>query len=349
MKAKGVLFAALLPASLAPISFAADGLYAGNQACGACHRTEFAHHRATAMANALEPVATCAILKQHPKLKFSEDGYASEIIREGDRSLLTVTAAGGKVTFPLLWAFGLGRAGQTYIFEHDGAFYESRVSFFDALQGLDLTMGAQNSHPKSLEEAAGRRMIPNEARDCFGCHSTAAIDKTTLHLETMLPGVGCEACHGPAGKHASAMRSGITAGAQMRRLGDLTSDEMSDFCGACHRTWSQIAMTGPQGVNNVRFQPYRLTNSKCYDAVDRRIRCSACHDPHQEPVSQAAFYDSKCAACHSASAGGHAKTCPVAKAKCVTCHMPKIELPGAHAQFTDHQIRIVRRDAAYPN
>jgi hypothetical protein len=29
--------------------------------------------------------------------------------------------------------------------------------------------------------------------------------------------------------------------------------------------------------------------------------------------------------------------------------MPKIELPGAHAGFTDHQIRIVRAGEAYPN
>jgi hypothetical protein len=28
--------------------------------------------------------------------------------------------------------------------------------------------------------------------------------------------------------------------------------------------------------------------------------------------------------------------------------MPKIELPGAHRQFTDHQIRIVRAGERYP-
>jgi hypothetical protein len=29
--------------------------------------------------------------------------------------------------------------------------------------------------------------------------------------------------------------------------------------------------------------------------------------------------------------------------------MPKIELPGSHAKFTDHQIRVVRPGAGYPN
>src|SRR5258706_15753404 len=115
----------------------ADGPYAGSQSCASCHREEFTHHRGTAMAKALEPVAACAILKRHPKLTFREGSYSSEIVRDGDRSLLTVTAGRETLTVPLLWAFGLGEAGQTYVFERNGAFYESRVSFFNALQGLD--------------------------------------------------------------------------------------------------------------------------------------------------------------------------------------------------------------------
>ena len=76
---------------------------------------------------------------------------------------------------------------------------------------------------------------------------------------------------------------------------------MSDFCGQCHRTWAQIAINGPRGILNVRFQPYRLANSKCYDAADRRIRCTACHDPHRDVETSAAAYDAKCARCHSAA------------------------------------------------
>ena len=180
-------------------------------------------------------------------------------------------------------------------------------------------------------------MNASDARACFGCHSTTAT----------LPGVGCESCHGPAAKHVAAVRSGNAAEGKMTKLASLTTEEMSDRCGGCHRTWSQIAVNGPRGVNNVRFQPYRLANSKCYDAADDRIRCTACHDPHQNPVRQAAFYDAKCTACHAPAQ--HVKTCPQAKSNCTTCHMPKIELPGAHTAFTDHQIRIARMNAPYPN
>jgi hypothetical protein len=63
--------------------------------------------------------------------------------------------------------------------------------------------------------------------------------------------------------------------------------------------------------------------------------------------TRAANYDSKCAACHLAKSTG--KICRVAKQNCTTCHMPKLELPGSHARFTDHQIRIARANAPYPN
>ena len=138
----------------------------------------------------------------------------------------------------------------------------------------------------------------------------------------------------------------------MRKLSALNAEELSDLCGQCHRTWAQIAAEGPHDINNVRFQPYRLVNSKCYDPSDRRISCAACHNPHQEVVALDSFYDRACLACHAAGhvAGGKsgAKSCPTAKENCVTCHMPKLELPGSHYKFTDHRIRIVNAKAGYP-
>ncbi len=143
------------------------------------------------------------------------------------------------------------------------------------------------------------------------------------------------------------MRAGNAAAAKMPALAGRNAEDMAELCGKCHRTWSQIALNGPRGVFNVRFQPYRLVNSKCYDTNDARLSCTACHDPHGPLETNAASYDARCTACHSAAL--QTKTCPVAKANCVTCHMPKVELPGAHARFSDHQIRIARAGEPYPN
>jgi formate-dependent nitrite reductase cytochrome c552 subunit len=41
--------------------------------------------------------------------------------------------------------------------------------------------------------------------------------------------------------------------------------------------------------------------------------------------------------------------CAVAKANCVSCHMPKVKLANEHITFTDHFIRIVRAGEPYPD
>jgi hypothetical protein len=297
------------------------------------------------MGKALERVANCEILRSHPKLTFCDGPYAYTITRDGDESAYEVTDGHETLKTPLEWAFRQGGAGQTYVFEKNGNWYESRVSFFNDVQGLGLTLGATTAKPASIDEAAGRLMSPADARDCFDCHSTGALHAHKLDIEDAIPGVECENCHGPGAAHVHAIRAGNAKAAKLVDLSSLSTEDMSDFCGRCHRTWAQIVSQGLRSVIDVRFQPYRLTNSRCYDAVDKRIRCTACHDPHRQAVRDKPYYDAKCQACQASAA----KACRVGRRNCVPCHMPKVALPGAHHQFTDHEIRIVRPGAPYPD
>lgn len=314
--------------------------------CATCHKAQAQMHPGTSMAHAMETVSECTILRAHPVLTAKLGPYSYRIDRQGDRSIYTVTDGVQTLSTPLGWAFGLGAAGQTYVFEKDGAFYESRVSYYREPDALDMTMGAQKLHPTTILEAAGRYMGPREAALCFGCHSTNGALSAKVTLDTMTPGVQCERCHGSTENHLEGLKTSNTALFAMKKLSAMTTEETSNFCGQCHRTWAQIAMNGPHGTANVRFQPYRLANSKCYDADDKRISCLACHDPHREVDHIAADYDSKCQACHG---GGkpEAKACKVATKNCVSCHMIKVELPGGHHKFTDHDIRIA--SASYPD
>ena len=167
------------------------------------------------MGRALETVADCQILREHPQLDFRQSPYSYKITSNGERSIYTVSDGKATLTTPVAWAFGLGAAGQTYVYHWNGAWYESRVSFYRAIGGLDLTMGAASLHPKTLEEAAGRRMSARDAADCFGCHATNAIHEGKLQMDRLAPGVLCERCHGPAEKHASAAQTGDAQSAGM--------------------------------------------------------------------------------------------------------------------------------------
>lgn len=296
----------------------------------------------------MELVPECRILKEHRLLTLRAGKYSYRIERKGDDSIYTVTDGQQSITVPIGWAFGLGSAGQTYVFEKDGEFYESRVSFYKELDGLDLTMGATNSTPTNLLEAAGRFMGRDEKARCFGCHATNATQGMTLTLERMTPGVQCERCHGATDNHLAGIRTGDAKLARMTHLKEQSSEDMANFCGQCHRTWADIAGARTLGIANVRFQPYRLANSKCYDPDDARISCIACHDPHSEVVDNLAMYDVKCQACH-AGVKPAAHACKVADHDCVSCHMPKLEMPGSHHKFTDHEIRVLKSNERYPD
>ncbi len=322
-------------------------------ACASCHRAESTDFERGAMPKALESAAQSSILKANPKLTVKIGVYSYQIERAGEQSIYTVTDSERTIRVPLAWAFGQGSAGQTYLFERDGQWYESRVSFFLGINGLDLTMGAKDIPVRNLDDAAGRLIGSAEVAQCFNCHASHAMTNHQLTISVMTGGVQCERCHGDAERHLAAVRTGDATRFAMRKLGTLRAEEMADFCGQCHRTWSQIAMSGPFGVQNVRFQPYRLATSSCFDPDDRRIRCTACHDPHGQLRTEPAAYDVSCKACHASGAqpATRASThiCRVATKNCVSCHMPQVELPGSHKRFTDHEIRIAKENEKYPD
>ncbi len=311
-------------------AFCGTAAIAQDLPCARCHTAESKAQPFTAMAHAASRAAASEILIQHPALRFSTGGYTYVIAREGDRIKYSVTGGGKTISADLVWAFGAGSMGQTYLYEYRGALYESQVSFYSSVNGLDLTIGHRNPAQFDLELAAGRRVGKLEENRCFGCHMTGSS-----------PGVRCERCHEGAQQHARAS-SDVPA-----KLSRLNNEELSDFCGQCHRTWQDVQANGPHDINNVRLQPYRLATSKCFNSSmgDKRIGCGACHNPHEVMVTSAAYYDGKCQECHR---GPNAKVCKIRQDDCVSCHMPKVDFPGGHFQFTDHRIRIAR-GTAYPN
>jgi len=330
--------------------------YVGNKACAECHAYQASTFSETPMANASRAAADCEILAAHPRLAFREGPYSYEIARRGRQSVYTVSDGAGTISEPLLYCFGSGVAGQTYIFRHGGSLYESRVSYFQKLRGLGLTILHPREVPKSLAEAVGRRMSEEGARGCFSCHTTAAVNGSRLQLERLAGGVGCEACHGPGERHVAAVRAGNFKSLQIFNPAKLDAlDLMQEFCATCHVSFEEVShMPELGGANNIRFQPYRIFKSRGHLLDDRRISCTACHDPHDKLRHEAAFYDAKCTACHlngpreARTPARAAAPCPVSTRQCVTCHMPKVELPEMHFKFTDHWIRTPKTGEPTP-
>jgi len=330
--------------------------YTGPDACTECHELKAETAQSSAMLHAATRASDSKSLREHASLTFQTGPYSYQLLTTSEKSTLTVSNAATSLSVDLLWALGSGHMGQTFLYQQNAKFYESHVSFYNAPQSLDITPGQPRTVPATLESAVGRAIPPNEARLCFGCHTTASTTNNQFDPSTAYLGVTCEACHGPGAQHIAAARtktekrsSGLIFNpAQLARVDSV------DFCGACHRTWQDV-ISGHMieaGVFNVRFAPYRLENSKCWAEGDARITCMACPDPHKPLSHDAASYDANCLACHAStasekkSANHPGPACPVATKNCVSCHMPKVQPPNLHSTFTDHWIRNPR--SAYP-
>jgi Cytochrome c554 and c-prime len=335
--------------------------FVGPAGCQSCHAAKVASQSANPMGRNLVHAGDNKIFAVHPRLTFTVAQYHYLIESDSTHSLYSVTDGKETLSWPLLWAFGTPRVGQSYLFKKDdGRFYEARVTYFPSLKALGFTPTRDLAAPKDVEEAMDREVPASEISRCFGCHTTASNIGGTFNEATLIPGVTCEACHGPGAKHSADMKEFLAgkqaeSSAAIFNSAHLNPSDQVEFCGACHGTWWDVKLAGTKGVSSTRSAPYRLVTSKCWGTKgDVRLVCTACHDPHQQLQTVASDYDHACLKCHLDAAGAKltadhpGKACPVAQKDCTSCHMPKEYVPEMHDNFTDHRIRIARAGEPFP-
>ncbi len=335
-------------------------MFSGSGACTACHADEVPAHPSS-----MVRAATLAVESHFLSPRTRLSSHANPLIyyltasASGD---LTLSASGGPAAAQKLdWVIGDGVLGRTFLYHADGRWYQSEFTYYTTDHSLDVTTGLSRGRPHGNASIMGQVLTTDETRRCFGCHTvhaTTAAGFNPLHAEA---GLGCEACHGPGQAHVTAARAFVAQPSSLRASifnpAKLLPADSIDFCGSCHRTFSDavLALGGTTSPAAVRFQPYRLEESKCWRTTeDERLTCVACHNPHDALNRDSASYDGKCVSCHrtvtSASHAEHLATvCPKATGQCTTCHMPKVKVPSMHGDFTDHDIRIVRPGEAMPS
>ncbi len=332
--------------------------YVGTARCAACHKQIALTQQKTPMAHAASRASETDALRTNPKLSLSTPPFQTLITHNRESVSYVVSGHGDSISADLLWSIGNGVKGQTFILSYLGTLFESQVSYFPSIGGLDITPEHPRTPPEFPEAALGAPQSEKAMQQCFACHTTASSVRQQFDPDHAVPGVTCEACHGPGARHVKAVEA-----KQFKIASETILDPASfgpvdlvDFCGACHRAPLDVAAEKDYTPLNIRFQPYRLSKSRCWSRPDPRITCVACHDPHEPLIHDAAFYDEKCLACHgttgstvsTAAVRNRPPTCPVSTNRCVTCHMPKYENSQFHGSFTDHDIRIVHSGEPYP-
>jgi hypothetical protein len=257
----------------------------------------------------------------------------------------------------LQYFLGSGHLGITYLYTINGYLLESPVAYYGQSRAYDMKPGL-----------ADLRTLPSAlpmTRGCMRCHMSGVQreDPGTRNHFQGVPflhgGVTCESCHGDSTAHVAS--SGKAAVVNPMKLDPERRDSV---CISCHLEGdtriehagrmvddykpgeriadylSYFVYAGDSMMNRGVSEIEELGLSKCKKVSGDRMSCMNCHDPHYSPPpqEQAAFYRSKCLACHTAPkySTSHFDENP----DCTSCHMPKGKVEKVpHIAWTDHRIR----------
>ncbi len=356
----GLLIACFLTiAGAQPQPATVTGVRDADASCAKCHGEIYRKYLSTPMANA----SGLAMEKFEPgMLNHRPSGVTYQLFSHDNAAVLSIRDPHGLPAGEqrrLDYFLGSGHLGITYLYSIHGYLFESPVAYYAASRSYDMKPGLESI--TKLPPA-----LPMQA-SCLRCHMSAVqqSDAGTINHYSGLPflhgGITCEACHGDAQQHVAAGGK-----AAVVNPGKLDADRRDSVCISCHLEGDVlIERAGRSGIDYkpgesisdyLSFFVYQgkdamrrgvseveqLSTSMCKRASGDRMSCTSCHDPHYTPAPQerAAFYRSKCLACHN-NAGFAASHHPE-NPDCTSCHMPRNGAENIpHVAWTDHRIRKV--------
>ena len=325
--------------------------------CANCHREIFEKYLNTPMANA----SGLALDKFQPgTLNHKPSGATYQLFVRDNQAMLSLQSARephASEERQLDYFLGSGHLGITYLYSLHGYLFESPVAYYSSSHAYDMKPGLE-----SITEMPPA--LPMQA-NCLRCHMSAVqqSDPGTINhysgLAFLHAGITCEACHGDTRQHVATRGK-----AAVVNPAKLAADRRDSVCISCHLEGdisverpnrsaidykpgdsisdylSYFVYEGKDATRRGVSEVEQLSMSMCKRTSGDKMSCTSCHDPHYTPSPQerAAFYRSKCLACHSDAAfsASHHPENP----DCTSCHMPRNGAENIpHVAWTDHRIR----------
>jgi hypothetical protein len=190
---------------------------------------------------------------------------------------------------------------------------------------------------------------------CLECHSSFAERKTVLdgplkvaeefNKNSLVYGIDCERCHGPAGKHVEfQLDHPLEKTAKYIAVYKiLTRQQKVDACAVCHagndveirkstfafkpgddlRNYYSRASAAKKEADVHGNQSRLLADSKCF-INSKTMDCATCHSTHENVKGNLTLYSKKCMSCHESIKHSPATLSnAMVKSNCIDCHMPK--------------------------
>ncbi|MDX6180620.1 cytochrome c3 family protein [Flavobacterium sp. Fl-77] len=335
--------------------------YAGSESCIQCHQAQYemASHSSHFKATSLPTKENILGDFSQGNHVFIYDKNTKLVMEQRNDSLYQVLYKNGKEVeaHPFDILFGTKHA-QTSAYWNNHFAYELPVSFYKSLNNWATSPGY------SATQVNFNRKIEKE---CFACHSsnigsryiTTSSDSITfmsmdvedfMNKKTLVYGIDCERCHGPAKKHAAFHLKfpDVKKAQNIVAIKSLSRQQKLDACAICHSGNDKLKIKSRfefrpgdnlldyfRGVPNANDtthydvhgnQMRLLTQSKCFIKSDK-MDCITCHNPHQNASPNLASYAKICMSCHQ-GIQHNATTLKTMSgsllaANCVECHMPK--------------------------
>lgn len=266
-------------------------------------------------------------------------------------------------------SFGAAIKAQTYGYWQDSQLYQLPLTYLTNEKLWTNSPGFPIDHPYFT------RIIPSR---CLECHTSFARvneqrEGTLLQIKqvydpgSIIYGIDCERCHGPAAQHVKFQEEnpGVKEAKFITSIKSLTRQQQVDLCGTCHSgdpikiksifnfvpgdTLSRYYLfynpaSGEPDVHGMQLQLLQL--SKCFR--QSKMTCITCHAPHQSKEDMEAQIN-QCVSCHQQV--NHKIDIKVSANNCITCHMPlrssksldfnnETEANNIHYMLRTHRIAV---------
>jgi predicted CXXCH cytochrome family protein len=366
--------------------------YAGSESCIQCHQTQYdmalksSHFKATA------PAIPENVLGDFDKGNhiFIYDKNTRLAIEKRNDSLYQVLYKNGKEVeaHPFDIVFGTKHA-QTSVFWRNRNTYELPISYYHSIKGWATSPGFPADKPYF------DRMV---VKDCYSCHASNASSRSVqqnstevifismdvediIDPKTIVYGIDCERCHGPAKKHAEfhLKNPNVKVANSITSIKNLSRQQKLDACALCHggndgmkmksrfdfkpgdnlsefyRSTRSVTDTTTFDVHGNQFR--LMAQSKCF-VNSEKMDCITCHNPHENASKDLASYSKICMSCHQTGIKHSDKTLKTMSGSllannCVECHMPKkssgaIKFQRSDSKQLSNYILRTHKIAIYP-
>jgi predicted CXXCH cytochrome family protein len=366
----------------------ATAQYVDEAGCAACHAAQAKAWTGSDHRLAMQSAREESVLGDFNDARFTHAGVTTRFFRRSGKFFVNTDGPDGKLAdFEVKYAFGVDPL-QQYLIELPGG----------RLQALSIAWDAKRKrwfhlYPRERvdyrDELHWTAPAQNWNHMCGECHATAYrknYDAASGIYKTSAArfDVGCQACHGPASRHAEwAKRAGQGEARRPREeakrdfdvdLAAKNSRQQIDTCARCHARRGTLTAEYRHGAPLMDTHLPALLSERLYQAdgqiLDevyeygsflqsrmqaKGVRCSDCHEPHSTRLRAAG--NALCVTCHSAAtpaAGAHIDTGGLKRKDydSPAHHFHKAGRPGSrcvdcHAPARTYMIVDPRRDHSF--